>query len=193
MTTKKPLQYLSFVLMLFITACGETKLEENTVQTISDTITGTPEVAKPEEVPLDKVAAIRTEVERINQMKLLVESFSWREDGCVDEGKVNYYLNNDTIVKVTESGFIGDGGWTKAYYYKNGKFIFSFMQSIGGPAGMPVDTSEIRMYADHDTLVLQKRNDKSFNDLSEKFTNSSTEYRLLNAYKSKNFAAVFCR
>lgn len=140
----------------------------------------------------DKIIAIRAEVQRINQMNLLVKSFNWSEDGCVEGGKVNYYFNNDTIVKVAESGFIGDGGWTKEYYYSKGKFIFSFMQHIGGPAAMPVDTSEIRMYADNDTLVLQKRNNDSFDDLTKKYNPGSLEYRILAAYKDKNFAKVFC-
>lgn len=140
----------------------------------------------------DKVISIRAEVQRINSLKLLVQTFNWSEDGCVEGGKVNYYMYNDTIVKVVESGFIGDGGWTKEYYYSKGKFIFSFMQHIGGPAAMPIDTSEIRMYADNDTLVLQKRNNDSFDDLTKKYNANSVEYKILKAYKDKNFAKVFC-
>lgn len=184
------------LLAILIISCNASETKETTaVTTDTGNISKTPAdlpVTSPVFTNEEKVIAIRAEVQRINNMKLLVKSFDWNQDGCVEGGKVHYYLNNDTIVKVTESGFIGDGGWTKAYYYSKGKFIFSFMQHIGGPAAMPVDTSEIRMYADNDTLVLQKRNNDSFDDLTKKYNSRSVEYRILEAYNDKNFAKVFC-
>ncbi len=182
-----------YAAILFIAcSCNEQKQQDNsTPVTAADTIHAV-ESKQTEHIPIDKVAEIRNEVHRINKMNVLVQSFNWSEDGCVEGGKVNYYLNNDSIVKVTESGFIGDGGWIKEYYYSKGKFIFSFMQHIGGPAAMPVDTSEIRIYADNDTLVLKKRNNDYMDDLSQKFGSNSVEYKILSAYKDKNFAKVFC-
>lgn len=179
-------------MLLFSLACNEEKGKENsTLVKAMDTIHAV-EMRSTEPIPLDKVAAIRAEVQRINSMKVMVQSFNWSEDGCVEGGKINYYFNNDSIVKATESGFIGDGGWIKEYYYSNGKFIFSFMQYIGGPAAMPVDTSEIRMYVHNDTLVLQRRNSDYMDDLTKKYDSNSVEYRILAAYKDKNFANVFC-
>ena len=188
---KRNRKYLYTAILLLACACTEQRQEEITTPATVDTpVTTVNKEALP--VPEDKVASIRAAVQRINSMNLLVQSFSWSEDGCVEGGKVNYYLNNDSIVKVTESGFIGDGGWVKEYYYSKGKFIFSFMQHIGGPAAMPVDTSEIRIYADNDTLVLKKRNNEYMDDLSQKFNSRSVEYKILSAYKDKNFAKVFC-
>ena len=135
---------------------------------------------------------IRNRVQAINSMNLLVQTFDWSEPGCSDQGKISFYLNKDSIAKITETGFIGDGGWTKEYYYYQGKYIFSFMQSIGGPAGMPVDTSEVREYVNNDTLVLLKRNNESHTDIKEKWNAGSKEYRLLKTLKNKNFGAVLC-
>jgi len=189
---KLNLKYLYAAILVITCACNEQETKDSPIPVKAvDTIHAI-ESAKTEHIPIDKVAAIRAEVQRINNMNVLVKSFSWSEDGCVEGGKVNYYLNNDSIVKVTESGFIGDGGWVKEYYYSKGKFIFSFMQHIGGPAAMPVDTSEIRIYADNDTLVLKKRNNDYMDDLSQKFNSRSVEYKILAAYKDKNFAKVFC-
>lgn len=140
----------------------------------------------------DVIQTIRNNVQAINNMNLLVETFDWSEPGCSDQGKISYYFNKDSIVKIVESGFIGDGGWTKEYYYYQGKYIFSFMQSIGGPAAMPVDTSEIREYVNSDTLVLLKRNNENHADIKEKWSANSTEYKLLNAFRRKNFGEILC-
>ncbi|MBC7935052.1 MAG: hypothetical protein H7Y86_06805 [Rhizobacter sp.] len=139
-----------------------------------------------------KVAAIRTAVQAINSQTLQVQSFNWSEPSCADVGTITYYLNNDEIVKVIETGFIGDGGWIQEYYYSKGKFIFSFEQNIGGPAGLPADTNEMRIYMNADTLVLQKKNKKDLDDVSKKLTPASREYRILKAWKDKNFGEVLC-
>lgn len=140
----------------------------------------------------DIIQTIRNNVQTINNMNLLVETFDWSEPGCSEQGKISYYFNKDSIVKIVESGFIGDGGWTKEYYYYQGKYIFSFMQSIGGPAAMPVDTSEIREYVNSDTLVLLRRNNEAHTGIKQKWSSNSTEYRLLNAFKRKNFGEILC-
>lgn len=139
-----------------------------------------------------KIAVIRAAVQHINSQVLQVQTFNWSWPSCADVGTISYYLDNNDIVKVIETGFIGDGGWTKEYYYDKGKFIFSFEQNIGGPAGLPADTNEMRIYMDEDTLVLQKKNQTDLPDAQKKLTASSREYRILKALKNKNFGEALC-
>lgn len=139
-----------------------------------------------------KIASIRAAVQNINTQTLQEQTFNWSWPNCADEGTISYYLNNKEIVKVIESGFIGDGSWTKEYYYTDGKFIFSFEQMIGGAAAMKADTNEIRLYADNDTLVLQKKNKTYLEDGPKRWTAASMEYKILKALKQKNFGEVLC-
>lgn len=138
------------------------------------------------------VEAIRAAVQAINQQTLQVQDFKWKESSCADVGTIRYYLDGEEIKKVIETGFIGDGGWTKEYYYNKGKFIFSFEQYIGGPAGLPADTNEVRIYMNADTLILQRKNSENIENASKKLTANSREYRILRALKTKDFGAALC-
>jgi len=181
------------ILIVFFISCTQKKEEEASTIKTDSVVSVNPVPAEARVLTNeDKIAEIRKAVQHINTLVLLVKDFKWTEPSCADVGTIAYYLNNDTIVKVTETGFIGDGGWTKEYYYNQGKFIFSFEQNIGGPAGLPADTNEMRIYADADTLVLQRKNKDYLEDVSKKFTASSREYRVLKALKDKNFGQVLC-
>jgi len=181
--------------LLFLFSCTDSSKTE-TVSTSSDTVLSidTPVDILPDTVIRNesKVESIRSIVQSINEQNLLVQTFTWNEPSCADAGTIRYFLNGDEIVKVVETGFIGDGGWTKEYYYNKGKFIFSYDQYIGGPAGMPLDTNEVRIYMDADTLVLQRKNQDIVKGASKKITARSREYRILTALKTKDFGAALC-
>ncbi|RYY49556.1 MAG: hypothetical protein EOO06_06830 [Chitinophagaceae bacterium] len=188
---------LFFTLSFAIFSCREqTSTDHKTSESDTTTIIRDTTAAKP---PIekgltneDKVAAIRSAVQEINSKNLLVKNFNWSEPSCADVGTIAYYLDREEIVKVIETGFIGDGGWTKEYYYNKGKFIFSFEQNIGGPAGLPADTNELRIYMDADTLVLQRKNKDYLEDVSKTLNASSREYRILKALQTKKFGAALC-
>src|SRR5690242_6385768 len=73
------------------------------------------------------VEAIRAAFKEINSNKTYkVEHYSYEAAGCADDGKVDYYLDKQQIVKIKESGLIGDGSWDTEYYYRNGNLIFIF-------------------------------------------------------------------
>lgn len=194
MNTSKNI-WIGLTILLF--SCQQNNNHESTTTTADSSLVITDHA--PPQPPADtvltnegKVAAIRAAVQDINARTLLVKNFNWSEPSCADVGTIAYYLDKDEIVKVIETGFIGDGGWTKEYYYNNGKFIFSFVQNIGGPAGLPADTNELRVYMDADTLVLQRKNKEYLENMPRKLTPSSREYRILKALETKKFGAALC-
>jgi hypothetical protein len=189
------MKYFLILTVAVLLSCNENvKTETNTTLTDSGstTITAPPVVEDSEITNESKVEAIRAAVQSINNETLLVQTFNWSHPSCADVGTIRYFLKDDEIKKVVETGFIGDGGWTKEYYYDKGKFIFSFDQYIGGPAGMPHDTNEVRIYVDADTLVLQRKDDKIVKGVSKDLNPASREYRILEALKTKNFGAALC-
>src|SRR5690349_16718887 len=116
--------------LLFLAACSDAT-EKETVSSTTDTtvIPSTPPSLPERDTVLtdeSNITSIRSRVESINNQKLLVQTFNWGEPSCADVGTIRYFLNGDEIVKVIETGFVGDGGWTKEYYYDKGRFIFSY-------------------------------------------------------------------
>ncbi|RYD76826.1 MAG: hypothetical protein EOP53_13990 [Sphingobacteriales bacterium] len=188
---------LLFLGSFFFFSCQQ-KMENETTETKADSSFTINDSLPPGPTPghrltnEDKVAAIRDIVQHINAQTLHVKNFNWSEPSCADVGTIAYYLDKEEIVKVIETGFIGDGGWTKEYYYDKGKFIFSYEKNIGGPAGLPADSNELRIYMDADTLVLQRKNKEYLEDVSKNLTASSREYRILKALETKKFGAALC-
>lgn len=184
-----------FAVLVFSAACTQNSKTETASSSTDSIVSTSPVAEKPGDTIIksaSKVEQIRAKVQDINNQKLLVQNFNWANPNCADQGTIRYFLDGDEIVKVIETGFIGDGGWTKEYYYADGKFIFSFDQYIGGPAGMPLDTNEVRIYMDADTLVLQRKNSDNVPGASKKLTARSREYRILKALETKDFGNVLC-
>src|SRR6478672_6722599 len=97
--------------LLFLFSCTDSSKTE-TVSTSSDTVLSidTPVDILPDTVIRNesKVESIRSIVQSINEQNLLVQTFTWNEPSCADAGTIRYFLNGDEIVKVVETGFIGD-------------------------------------------------------------------------------------
>jgi len=140
----------------------------------------------------ESIASIRTEFKRINASALSTEEFQYDSAGCVDEGVVTYFLENQAIVKIVESGAIGDGSWTREFYYQSGKFIFCYEEIVGGPAEGPETKSEYRTYVKDDKVIRYMEDKKTVPANSKATGQVSTAYRLLKAYRTKDFAKVLC-
>ena len=139
------------------------------------------------------ITRIRAAFQQINTAPLKSQKFKWEATNCNNDGTATYYLTNkNEIVKVVETGVIGDGSWTTAYYYQEGRFIFSLQTDIGGPAIGPVDTIIIRKYVYADKVIRSISNKPYTATEDGVLTAASKEYKILAAYKSKDFGAAFC-
>jgi hypothetical protein len=139
------------------------------------------------------IASIRTEFKRINASTLKKEQFEYESSGCVDGGLVQYFLDKGKIVKIIESGSIGDGSWTREFYYQSGNFIFSYEVQTGGPAIGPETKTEHRIYAKNGHVVRYMENQQILAPDSQRLTIITTAAGLLKAYHTKEFADVLCK
>lgn len=184
-----------FILLVFIcfsVGCNSKPPEtEKIVDSVAHNQIAT---AAPAELSADSaVSRIRMVFQQINEATLTSKNFDWTEPNCVDEGTATYMFNSKgKIVKVVETGFIGDGSWTNTYYYQDGKFIFSLQRDIGGPAIGPVDTVEQRKYVYENKVIRTMENERYTTPTDSVLTPASKEYKILEAYKSKQFGAAFC-
>lgn len=138
------------------------------------------------------VAAIRAEFKRINAMALTTEEFQYDSAGCTEEGVVTYFIENQGIVKIVESGAIGDGSWTREFYYQSGKFIFCYEMIVGGPAEGPETKSEYRTYVKDDQVVRYMEDKKIIAADTKARAQVLTAYELIKAYTTKEFAKALC-
>jgi len=140
------------------------------------------------------IAAIRQVYAQINSLKLQPEKFTYEADGCVDEGAVTYYRNKNEIVKIVESGSIGDGSWKTEYYYQAGKPVFVLESLVGGPAEGAATRSEYRYYFRNDQSLRFMDGKKVIAENSSKISDALQHaYGYLKAYETKAFAGVACK
>jgi hypothetical protein len=135
---------------------------------------------------------IRQMFKSINALKLTKQRFTYESAGCVEEGVVNYFLNNKKIVKVTESGFIGDGGWVNEYYYDNGKVIFCLETIEGGPAIGKTTKTQYRYYIKNGKPLRVMEGNKIIppdSKVTDMLKNANNMYK---AYLTKNFVGALC-
>lgn len=138
------------------------------------------------------ISAIRAAFKEINTLSLKQEQFKYESDGCVEDGIVQYFFKGKEIVKIIESGSIGDGSWKKEYYYQSGNFIFSYEKLIGGSAGGEVTQSEYRIYAKDSAAIRYMEDQKIIQPDSRVDQTLATAGKLLKAYTTKNFATALC-
>lgn len=138
------------------------------------------------------LAAIRTQCQLINTAKLTKQHFTYESSGCVEDGAVDYYLNGTEIVKIVESGAIGDGSWVHEYYYSGGKLIFSYEVIEGGPAIGKVTKTAYRVYV-KDGKAIRTMEDKKVISGEDKAPEAiQIGGKIFKAYKTKDFAKVLC-
>jgi hypothetical protein len=140
-----------------------------------------------------EIAAIRQTYARINSLKLQPEKFTYEAEGCVEEGTVTYYRSNKEIVKIGESGSIGDGSWKNEYYYQSGKLVFVLESLVGGPAAGPATKSEYRYYFKDDKSIRFMEGQKVITENSSKIGETLQHgYGYFRAYETRAFAGVAC-
>jgi len=179
------LPLLSFILMLNISLhlCAQTREisqqgEKSSVQPANPSAT---------------IRDIREKYNHINSLVLLKEKFKYEVEGCVEDGTVTYFKEGNAVVKITESGSIGDGSWQNEYYYHLGKFFFCYEKMVGGPAIGKVTTTERRYYVRDDKPVRLIEDKKTVKDDARVLETTQNAYKLLKAYKTKDFATALCR
>ncbi|MCF6404868.1 hypothetical protein L3C95_18355 [Chitinophaga filiformis] len=167
---------LSIVVCL---TCAKTYASQGTIQTNTDTSAA--------------IAAIRTTYRNINTAPLTTQLFKYESAGCAEDGQVKYFFNQKKeIVKIVESGSIGDGSWSREFYFEAGKLIFSYEFQIGGPADGPDTKSEFRTYVKGDQ-VLRFMDGKNILPAAEKSADAlKVSYKLIKAYTTKKFAEALC-
>jgi hypothetical protein len=138
------------------------------------------------------IADIRTAFKKINALSLKQKQFRYESDGCVEDGIVQYYFQDNEIVKIIESGSIGDGSWKNEYYYESGKFIFSYEMIIGSSAEGEETKSEYRVYAKDGAAIRYMEDQKILPTDSRVSRKLEIAEKLLKAYITKNFAAILC-
>lgn len=140
-----------------------------------------------------EVAAIRKAYQQINTLPIKHERFTYESPGCVEDGVVNYYIQGTNIVKVTESGAIGDGSWVHEFYYSSGKVIFCYELLVGGPAIGNTTKTEYRIYVKNNRALKATADRKPIPVTDSKATEAiTTANKIYKAYKNKDFAAALC-
>jgi len=146
-----------------------------------------------QKTPDAAIEEIRTAFKEINSNKTYkMERYTYEIAGCVDDGSLEYYLDKQQIVKIKESGLIGDGGWDTEYYYRNGNLIFIFESLIGGPAEGKVQKSEYRIYVKDGKVIRFMDNQQIIPANNKAAEMTATAIKLLKARTTKNFKAALC-
>jgi hypothetical protein len=138
------------------------------------------------------VLAIRSEYQKINALPLTKQHFTYESSGCADGGVVDYFLNHKKIVKITESGAIGDGSWVNEYYYSNGKVIFIFETTVGGAAVGKITKTADRYYVKNNRPLRVMKGSKIVPVNSRAVEIIQTANKIYKAYVTKDFVAALC-
>jgi hypothetical protein len=145
-----------------------------------------------QKTPDSAIEAIRIAFKEINSGHYKSEQYTYEYAGCVEFGSLEYYLDNQQIVKIKETGLIGDGGWDTEYYYRNGNLIFIFESTILGPFEGKSEKREYRVYV-KDGKVIRYMEDKKIVPADNKTAEmTATAIKLLKVRTTKNFKAALC-
>lgn len=138
------------------------------------------------------IVSIRQLFQKINSSNLTKKRFTYESSGCVEDGVVNYFFNGKDIVKITESGSIGDGSWTNEYYYNAGKVIFCFESLVGGPAVGKVTKTQYRYYIKDGRAIRVLKGSTVISDDSKVSDILQSANKIYKAYATKDFAGALC-
>ena len=180
------------LLALFI-ACGDNdkpghnynKLDTSVI--IKDTVTS-PTVQKTS----DPVVLIRQQVEHVNTAKLKAEHIEFM---CDEKTSVDYYYENKVPVKIAvDYGWVGDAHAREDYYFNQGKLIFVYEFTEGGPACEGcIKTTEYRSYVRDDKVVKYLKNQDEVQCKRCEFGQLSKPYKLLMTSNSTEAKKVLCK
>jgi hypothetical protein len=140
----------------------------------------------------DPVALIRQQVEHINTSNLKNEHI---EFVCDEKTKVDYYYENNVPVKIAiDFGWVGDVHAKEDYYFNNGKLIFFYEFTEGGPACEGcIKTNEYRSYIKDDKVFKYLKNKDEAQCKRCEFGQLSKPYKLLMTTKAEEAKKVLCK
>jgi hypothetical protein len=138
------------------------------------------------------ISAIRGAVQSTNSKSLKKQHYTYESAGCAEDGVVDYFFDNKEIVKIMESGAIGDGSWVDEYYSRSGKVIFCFETIIGGPAIGKVTKTEYRVYVKDGRPIKTMEGTKTVKDDTKAREYIETASKIFKAYASKDFVGALC-
>jgi hypothetical protein len=138
------------------------------------------------------IAAIRQQYQTINALKLTGQRFTYESAGCAEDGVVNYFLKNKEIVKITESGSIGDGSWMNEYYFSAGQIIFCLETIVGGPAIGKATKTQYRYYVKNGRPIRVMEGSKIRPADSKATEILRTAGKIYKAYATKDFVSALC-
>jgi hypothetical protein len=145
-----------------------------------------------QKTPDAAIEEIRTAFKEINSNKTCkMERYTYEIAGCVEAGSLEYYLDKQQIVKIKETGLIGDGGWDTEYYYRNGNLIFIF-ESLLEPPTDKVVHREYRVYVKDGKVIRFMENQQIIPADNKAAEMKATAIKLLKARTTKNFKAALC-
>ncbi|TDQ11499.1 hypothetical protein [Pedobacter metabolipauper] len=147
---------------------------------------------KPTSAIAADISAIRAQFQKTNSVPLKMEKFNYEAEGCVEDGIVTYFTNGKSIVKIIESGSIGDGSWINEYYYQSGKVIFCYEVIVGGPAIGNVTRTERRYYVKNDRIIQYIEDKKIMKPEPGATVIIRIANEILKAYTTKDFASALC-
>ena len=138
------------------------------------------------------IGAIRQRYLALANLKLSSQRFTYESSGCVEDGVVIFYFDGKEIVKIAESGSIGDGSWVNEYYYNNGKIFFALETITGGPAIGKVTTTQYRYYVKNGQPIRVMEGKKIIPTDSKATEMLQTAGKIYKAYTTKDFASAIC-
>jgi hypothetical protein len=140
----------------------------------------------------NNIASIRDAVQETNGKNLKKQHYTYESAGCAEDGVVDYFFDNKEIVKIIESGAIGDGSWVDEYYYRSGKVIFCFETIIGGPAIGKVTKTQYRVYVKDGRAIKTMKGTKIVRDDIKAGESIQTANKIFKAYVTKDFVGALC-
>lgn len=138
------------------------------------------------------IANIRQVYQKINSSDLTKQHFNYESEGCVEDGQVDFFFDGKNIVKITESGAIGDGSWVNQFYYQAGKLIFCLETIEGGPAIGKSTKTEYRYYIKDGKVLRVMEGAKVIKNDSKAADAINTGTKIYKTYAKKDFAAAIC-
>lgn len=180
------------LLALFIACSGNDKPGKNynkrdTTVVVRDTL------AQPTVQPTsDPVSLIRQQVEHINTTTLKKEHIEFM---CDEKTTVDYYYENKIPAKIAiDFGWVGDVHAKEDYYFNQGKLIFFYEFTEGGPACEGcIKTNEYRSYIKDDKVIKYLKNKDEVKCTRCEFGQLSKPYRLLMTSTAEEAKKVLCK
>ncbi|QHS58443.1 hypothetical protein [Chitinophaga agri] len=99
------------------------------------------------------IKSIRAEFQKINTLKLAKEEINYEGLSCAPEGRIQCFTQGQDILKIVDAGAAGDGSWTTEYYFREGKFFFSYEVIVGSSADGQDSRIEHRIYVKNGKII----------------------------------------